>query len=74
MTDGRCGPRGTRCDGSTDMIPKPPFACNLSLEEELVAFERLKPRLAEIWSALTASDDRSYTSVVVPSMTLGRRL
>ena len=52
------------------MIPKPPFACNLSLEEELVAFERLKPRLAEIWSALTASDDRSYTSVVVPSMTL----
>ena len=56
--------------GSASMIPKPPFACDLSLEDELAAFERLKPRLAEIWSALTASDDRSYTSVVVPSMTL----
>ena len=52
------------------MIPKPPFACDLSLDEELAAFELLKPRLAQIWSALTASDDRSYTSVVVPSMTL----
>ena len=56
--------------GSASMIPKPPFACSLSLEDELAGFERLKPRLAEIWSALTASDDRSYTSVVVPSMTL----
>ena len=56
--------------GSASMIPKPPFACDLSLEDELAAFERLKPRLAEIWSALTASDDRTYTSVVVPSMTL----
>src|SRR6478672_10303157 len=52
------------------MIPKPPFACDLSLDEELAAFELLKPRLAQIWSALTASDDRGYTSVVVPSMTL----
>src|SRR5215204_3971424 len=52
------------------MIPKPPFARDLSLEDELATFERLKPRLAEIWTALTASDDRSYTSVVVPSMTL----
>ena len=52
------------------MIPKPPFACDLSLDEELAAFELLKPRLAHIWSALTASDDRGYTSVVVPSMTL----
>lgn len=56
--------------GSPGMIPKPPFACDLSLDDELAAFERLKPRLAEIWSALTASDDRSYTSVVIPSMTL----
>ena len=56
--------------GSASMIPKPPFACDLSLEDELAAFERLKPRLGEVWSALTASDDRSYTSVVVPSMTL----
>jgi len=52
------------------MIPKPPVACDLSLDEELAAFELLKPRLAQIWSALTASDDRGYTSVVVPSMTL----
>lgn len=55
------------------MIPKPPFPCDLSLEEELAAFESLKPRLAEVWSALTASDDRGYTSVVVPSMTLDQR-
>jgi hypothetical protein len=52
------------------MIPKPPFPCDLSLEDEIAAFELLKPRLAQVWSALTASDDRSYTSVVVPSMTL----
>jgi PGM1 C-terminal domain len=52
------------------MIPKPPFACDLSPDEEIAAFEHLKPRLAQVWSALTASDERSYTSVVVPSMTL----
>ena len=52
------------------MIPRPPFAGDLSHEEELAAFERLKPRLAEIWNALTADVDRSYTSVVVPSLTL----
>jgi PGM1 C-terminal domain len=52
------------------MIPKPPFASDLSLDDELGAFELLKPRLAQVWSALTASDDRGYTSVVVPSMTL----
>lgn len=54
------------------MIPKPPFACDLSLNEELAAFEMLKPRLAEVWGALTANDDRGYTSVVVPSMTLNQ--
>jgi hypothetical protein len=54
------------------MIPKPPFACDLSLEEELVAFDLLKPRLAHVWSALTAADNRGYTSVVVPSMTLNQ--
>jgi hypothetical protein len=52
------------------MIPKPPFASDLSLDEELAAFELLKPRLAHVWSALTASDDRGYTSVIVPSLTL----
>jgi hypothetical protein len=55
------------------MIPKPPYACDLSLDEELASFERLKPRLAEVWSALTASDERQYTSVVVPSLTLDQR-
>lgn len=52
------------------MIPKPPFAADLSLDEELAQFERLKPRLTDVWSSLTANDDRPYTSVVVPSMTL----
>jgi hypothetical protein len=54
------------------MIPKPPFACDLSLEDELAAFELLKPRLAQVWTALTANDERSYTSVIVPSMTLNQ--
>jgi hypothetical protein len=52
------------------VIPKPPFARELPLEQELAAFEQLKLRLSEVWSALTANDDRAYTSVVVPSMTL----
>lgn len=55
------------------MIPRPPFSCDLSLDQELAAFERLKPRLGQIWSALTASEDRGYTSVVVPSLTLDQR-
>jgi hypothetical protein len=52
------------------MIPKPPFPGDVTLEQELAAFELLKPRLAEVWSVLTATEDRPYTSVVVPSMTL----
>jgi PGM1 C-terminal domain len=52
------------------VIQKPHFFGQLPLDQEIAAFERLKPRLAEVWSALTASDDRAYTSVVVPSMTL----
>lgn len=54
------------------MIPKPPFACDLPIEEELAQFERLKPRLTDVWSSLTASDDRPYSSVIVPSMTLNQ--
>src|SRR5690242_368445 len=54
------------------MIPKPPFAHDLSLEEELAAFERLKPRLRDVWSTLTATDDQSHTSVIVPSLTLNQ--
>jgi hypothetical protein len=41
--------------------------------EELAAFEQLKPRLQELWGALTASAEEPYTSVVVPSMTLDSR-
>ena len=32
------------------MIPQPPFAGDLTLEQELEAFRALKPRLAEVWS------------------------
>jgi hypothetical protein len=52
------------------MIPKPPFACDLTLEQELAAFEKLKPRLTEVWNALMATEDVHCTSVVVPSLTL----
>ena len=51
----------------------PPFAYDVSPDEEIAAFERLKPRLAEIWSALAANDERDHTSVVVPSLTLDQR-
>ena len=52
------------------MIPKPPFANDLTLEQELEAFRTLKPRLIEVWDALTAADESHCTSVVVPSLTL----
>ena len=52
------------------MIPKPPFANDLTLEQELDAFQKLKPRLIEVWDALTVADESHCTSVVVPSLTL----
>ena len=52
------------------MIPHPPFASQLSLEEELATFERLKPRLARVWDLLTADSSAACTTVVVPSLTL----
>jgi hypothetical protein len=52
------------------MIPKAPFACDLSLEEEIAAFEKLKPRLHEVWEVLTMREEEPHTSVVVPSLTL----
>jgi len=52
------------------VIPKPPFAGDISPEEELAAFERLKPRLGTLWNALSARDEEPYTSVVIPSLTL----
>jgi hypothetical protein len=44
-------------------------AANLTLEQETAAFERLKPRLAELWARVFPNDDEPYTVVVVPSLT-----
>ena len=52
------------------MIPKPPFANDFSPEQEIAEFERLKPRLRDLWSSLSARDEEPYTSVVIPSLTL----
>ena len=51
-------------------LPKPPFALDLTLDQELAAFEALKPRLAHVWNAIVAREDAHCTSVVVPSLTL----
>ena len=55
------------------MIPRPPYGSELSLEEELRAFERLKPRLAQVWDAIVEGSAEPYTSVVVPSLTLDQQ-
>jgi len=52
------------------LIPKPPFARDLSEAFEITEFEKLKPRLENLWSALTAREEEPYTSVVIPSLTL----
>jgi len=52
------------------VIPKPPFARDLTLENEIAEFERLKPRLESLWNALSAREEEPYTSVVIPSLTL----
>jgi hypothetical protein len=52
------------------VIPKPPFPADLTLEQELAAFEQLKPRLNAVWDVLMAREDMPATSVVVPSFTL----
>ncbi|MFN8650772.1 MAG: peptide ligase PGM1-related protein [Gemmatimonadales bacterium] len=52
------------------MIPHPPFNSQLTLEEELAQFERLKPRLVRVWDLLVADSSAACTTVVVPSMTL----
>ena len=39
------------------MLPHPPFASQLSLEEELAEFERLKPRLARVWPIIAWERD-----------------
>jgi len=52
------------------LIPRPPFASALTLEQELAEFEALKPRLAEVWDSISGRDEEPHTSVVVPSLTL----
>ena len=52
------------------MIPKPPFARDLSPEKEIEEFQALKPRLESLWNALSAREEEPYTSVVIPSLTL----
>jgi hypothetical protein len=49
---------------------KPPFASQLTLEDELARFEALKPRMLQVWEAMMAKEDRPSTSVIVPSLTL----
>ncbi len=50
---------------SDDRIP-----WNLSPEQEVAAFERLKPRLAALWSEVFPRDDEPLTSVIVPSVSV----
>ena len=52
------------------MIPKPPFPADLSLEEEIAHFERLKPRLLELWDTIMLREEEPHTSIVIPSLTL----
>jgi hypothetical protein len=52
------------------VIPKPPFAADLTPETEIAAFRELQPRLQAVWDALMMRDEEPHTSVVVPSMTL----
>ena len=52
------------------MLPKPPFVSDLTPLRELEEFERLKPRLADVWDLVSMKDEEAHTSVVVPSLTL----
>jgi hypothetical protein len=52
------------------MIPKPPFPWELSEEQERESFDALKAQLVRFWSLNFPDDDRPYTTVVVPSLTL----
>ena len=52
------------------MIPKPPFLKDLTPEREIAEFQRLQPRLAEVWDSLVMREEEPHTSVVVPSLTL----
>jgi hypothetical protein len=54
------------------MRPRPPLSSELTLEQEIAAFEELKPRLRDVWGTLMLRDLEPHTSVVVPSLTLDR--
>lgn len=43
------------------------------LESELGEFERLKPRLLQVWKTVEGAADQKHTSVVVPSFSLDQR-
>jgi hypothetical protein len=42
----------------------------LTLEDEVAEFERLKPRLQEVWDTIMNREEEPHTSVVIPSLTL----
>lgn len=48
----------------------PPLGDDLRPDQEALAYERLKPRLATLWKDVFPLDDQAYTSVVVPSVTV----
>lgn len=50
--------------------PLPPYAWQLTPEQELAEFEHLLPRLQTMWASLMQHEDEPYTTVVVPSLTL----
>jgi PGM1 C-terminal domain len=52
------------------VIPHPPFASQLSLEEELASFARLQPQLTRVWDLLVSESSVACATVVVPSLTL----
>ena len=52
------------------MIPKPPFPWDLTPEQELEQFAGLQQHLARFWGDTFPADDKPYTSVIVPSLTL----
>ncbi|HQR45486.1 MAG TPA: peptide ligase PGM1-related protein [Thermoanaerobaculia bacterium] len=52
------------------MVASHPILPELTPERELAEFERLKPRLREVWNAISLRDEEPHTSVVVPSLTL----
>ena len=60
-------PTPLECEG---VIPKRPFVSELTLEREFEEFDRLKPRLREVWDSFTMRDEEPHTSIVVPSLTL----